>query len=260
LRKIASGLAVAMVTIPAAPAMASQAPATPAVQPATVSSLVTEPPSPVTSSPAAGRGGDFIAHGVKIRATPRLNGYVRGHGNPGDGYTWNGGQSFADPVTCPNGDVLDHWTYVINNRTKVEGYVSDCFIKETTRSSISTTSSASAARRHRPARATSGEWWNLRTVEQEEAIGTLWYRPDGTWHANIRDAPVGSEVMGQEEHGSRGERASVPMGESSVNTKDWYGHGSFRVCIQLPARPQVCSTYADPGARSQPSTALPPTT
>ena len=253
MRKIASSLAIAMAMTPAAPAMAARAPDTPAVQPASVSPLVAGPLAPVTSAPAAGRGGDFIAHGVKIRATPRLDGYVRGHGNPGDGYTWNGGQSFADPVTCPNGDVLDHWTYVINNRTKVEGYVSDCFIKEHTRFSISTTASASAG--HQPAYAATGQWWNLRTVEQEDAIGTLWYRPDGIWHANIRDAPVGAEVSGQEEHGSRGERATVPMGESSVNTKDWYGHGSFRVCIQLPARTQVCSTYVNPGARPQPNTA-----
>ncbi|GAA4131402.1 hypothetical protein GCM10022416_10070 [Actinomadura keratinilytica] len=85
---------------------------------------------PVGAAHADPPKGDFIARGVKIRAAPRLNAPVRGHGNPGDGFTWNGGQSFADPVTCPNGEVKDHWTYVINNRTKVEGYVSDCFIKE----------------------------------------------------------------------------------------------------------------------------------
>ncbi|GAA4064297.1 hypothetical protein [Actinomadura miaoliensis] len=96
-----------------------------------IASLVAGLLSPVPAAQAAdGRGGDFTAHGVKIRAVPRLNGHVRGHGNPGDGFTWNSGQSFADPVTCPNGEVKDHWTYVINNRTKVEGYVSDCFIRE----------------------------------------------------------------------------------------------------------------------------------
>ncbi|MEV0660794.1 hypothetical protein ACIBI3_11495 [Actinomadura luteofluorescens] len=98
--------------------------------------------------------------------------------------------------------------------------------------------------------AASSPWWALRTVQQEDAIGTLWYRPgDRSWHADIRDAPVGSEVSGQEEYGSRGARATVPMGASSVNTADWFGGGSFRVCVQLPARPQACSTYANPEAR-----------
>ncbi|MEU9838567.1 hypothetical protein AB0C69_05015 [Actinomadura sp. NPDC048032] len=112
--KTVSALAVAITAIPAAPAMASPAPAARHAAPARV----------------ADRTGDFTVPGVRIRATPRLDGRVRGIGNPGDGYTWNGGQSFADPVTCPNGDVKDHWTYVINNRTRVEGYVSDCFIQE----------------------------------------------------------------------------------------------------------------------------------
>ncbi|MGW2310061.1 hypothetical protein [Actinomadura luteofluorescens] len=116
--KIVSAVAVVIAAIPATPAMASPAHAAPAAGRAAVPAR------------AADIGGDFTEPGVRIRATPRLNGYVRGLGNPGDGYTWNGGQSFADPVTCPNGDVKDHWTYVINNRTRVEGYVSDCFIRE----------------------------------------------------------------------------------------------------------------------------------
>ncbi|MEU9838568.1 hypothetical protein AB0C69_05020 [Actinomadura sp. NPDC048032] len=119
---------------------------------------------------------------------------------------------------------------------------------------------ASAGREHRPAPSALGgwagtgsraaPWWALRTVRQEDAVGTLWYHPgQRSWHADIRDAPVGSEVSGQEEHGSRGERATVPMGASSVNTPDWFGGGSFRVCVQLPARPRVCSTYANPEGR-----------
>ncbi|MGW7418039.1 hypothetical protein [Streptomyces sp. NPDC054863] len=86
----------------------------------------------LTPSPAAAADpqGDFTAHGVKIRSGYTLNSRVRGHGNPGDGFTWMGGQSTgADPVTCPDGRVDDHWTYVHNNRTGVEGYVSDCFIR-----------------------------------------------------------------------------------------------------------------------------------
>lgn len=42
-----------------------------------------------------------------------------------------GGQSTgADEVRCPDGQVKDHWTYIHNNRTGVEGYVSDCFIRQ----------------------------------------------------------------------------------------------------------------------------------
>ncbi|MEV4000718.1 hypothetical protein [Actinomadura sp. NPDC049753] len=121
---------------------------------------------------------------------------------------------------------------------------------------------ASAGREHRPTPAALGgwagtgsrtaPWWALRTVRQEDAVGTLWYHPgERSWHADIRDAPVGSEVSGQEEHGTRGERATVPMGASSVNTPDWFGGGSFRVCVQLPARPRACSTYANPEGRAR---------
>ncbi|MGI5207522.1 hypothetical protein ACQEU6_38840 [Spirillospora sp. CA-108201] len=121
---------------------------------------------------------------------------------------------------------------------------------------------ASAGREHPPVPSARGKstntgtkaspWWALRTVKQEDATGTLWYRPgDRSWHADIRDAPVGSEVSGQEEYGSRGSRATVPMGASSVNTGDWFGGGSFRVCVQLPARPPACSTYANPEAEKR---------
>ncbi|GGT95037.1 hypothetical protein [Actinomadura citrea] len=116
--KTVSALAVAVAAIPATPAPAAQAQAPPAARRAGAPARV------------ADIGGDFTEPGVRIRATPRLNGRVRGLGNPGDRYTWNGGQSFADPVTCSNGDVKDHWTYLINNRTRVQGYVSDCFVKE----------------------------------------------------------------------------------------------------------------------------------
>jgi hypothetical protein len=123
-----------------------------------------------------------------------------------------------------------------------------------------TTPAAPAGRELRPAPsarqgpagtpAKASPWLALRTVRQEDAVGTLWFRPgDRSWHADIRDAPVGSEVSGQEEYGSRGARATVPMGASSVNTPDWFGGGSFRVCVQLPARPLACSTYANPEAR-----------
>ncbi|MFD8825378.1 hypothetical protein ACFV1C_23890 [Streptomyces sp. NPDC059605] len=75
--------------------------------------------------------GDFTATGVRIHSGYKLDSPVRGHGNPGDGYTWMGGQSTgADEVRCPDGQVKDHWTYIHNNRTGVEGYVSDCFIRE----------------------------------------------------------------------------------------------------------------------------------
>jgi hypothetical protein len=75
--------------------------------------------------------GDFTATGVRIHSSYRVNSTVRGHGNPGDGYTWMGGQdSSADNVRCPDGQTNDHWTYVHDNRTGVEGYVSNCFIRE----------------------------------------------------------------------------------------------------------------------------------
>ncbi|MGI5207521.1 hypothetical protein ACQEU6_38835 [Spirillospora sp. CA-108201] len=119
--KIVSALAAAVAAIPATPAAAAGPQAAPVVRRADAPARV------------ADIGGDFTEPGVRIRATPRLDGRVRGLGNPGDGYTWNGGQSFADPVTCSNGDVKDHWTYVINNRTRVEGYVSDCFVRENRR-------------------------------------------------------------------------------------------------------------------------------
>ncbi|MET9718678.1 hypothetical protein ABZZ46_25120 [Streptomyces rochei] len=84
------------------------------------------------SSPAgaAPRQGDFTATGVKIHESYSTTSSARGHGNPGDGYTWMGGQANAEAVPCPDGSVKDHWTYIHNNRTGVEGYVSDCFIKE----------------------------------------------------------------------------------------------------------------------------------
>ncbi|NDU72764.1 hypothetical protein GWI34_08995 [Actinomadura sp. DSM 109109] len=111
-------------------------------------------------------------------------------------------------------------------------------------------SAPSAHQRQADTDAKGSPWLRLRTVQQEDAVGTLWFRPgDRSWHADIRDAPVGSEVSGQEEYGSRGARATVPMGASSVNTPDWFGGGSFRVCVQLPARPQACSTYVNPEAR-----------
>ncbi|MGI5163897.1 hypothetical protein ACQEU3_06030 [Spirillospora sp. CA-253888] len=96
---------------------------------AAVSALAVGVLLPAVPAWAAAPGGDFTGHGVKIRETPRLNGKVRGHGNPGDRYTWHGGHGTADAVTCPNGEVKDHWTYVVNNRTRVHGFVSDCFIR-----------------------------------------------------------------------------------------------------------------------------------
>ncbi|MEU4484419.1 hypothetical protein [Streptomyces purpurascens] len=83
-----------------------------------------------TAIAAAPPQGDFTARGVKIHSGYSTTSSVRGHGNPGDGYTHMGGQSNAESVPCPDGSVKDHWTYVHNNRTGVEGYVSDCFIRE----------------------------------------------------------------------------------------------------------------------------------
>ncbi|MFE2280041.1 hypothetical protein ACFXAE_22980 [Streptomyces sp. NPDC059454] len=83
--------------------------------------------APATAAPPQG---DFTATGVKIHVSYSTTSFARGHGNPGDGYTWLGGQSNAEAVPCPDGSVKDHWTYVHNNRTGVEGYVSDCFIRE----------------------------------------------------------------------------------------------------------------------------------
>ncbi|MEU4490191.1 hypothetical protein AB0H94_35870 [Streptomyces purpurascens] len=83
--------------------------------------------SPATAAPPQG---DFTATGVRIHSSYSTTSSVKGHGNPGDGYTWMGGQSNAEAVPCPDGSVKDHWTYVHNNRTGVEGYVSDCFIRE----------------------------------------------------------------------------------------------------------------------------------
>ncbi|WP_155885053.1 hypothetical protein [Actinomadura flavalba] len=114
----AASLTVGTALLTPAPANAAPVPLRPA--PAAV-------PDGAMAGPPTG---DFTVRGVRIRATPRRDGHVRGHGNPGDRYTWNGGQHWADQVTCPNGEVKDHWTYVINNRTKVEGYVSDCYIRE----------------------------------------------------------------------------------------------------------------------------------
>ncbi|MFF7311592.1 hypothetical protein [Streptomyces sp. NPDC008137] len=84
------------------------------------------------SSPAAAAPpqGDFTATGVRIHSSYSTTSSVKGHGNPGDGYTWMGGQSNAEAVPCPDGSVKDHWTYGHNNRTGIEGYVSDCFIRE----------------------------------------------------------------------------------------------------------------------------------
>ncbi|MFE9609925.1 hypothetical protein [Streptomyces sp. NPDC006012] len=94
----------------------------------TLLSVLSAPGAAIAADPPRG---DFTATGVKIHSGYKLDSSVRGHGNPGDGYTWMGGQSTgADEVRCPDGQVKDHWTYIHNNRTGVEGYVSDCFIRE----------------------------------------------------------------------------------------------------------------------------------
>jgi hypothetical protein len=51
-------------------------------------------------------------------------------GNPGDGYIWDGGQNGngATPVVCPDVHTEYNWTYVIDKRTNVQGYVSSCYV------------------------------------------------------------------------------------------------------------------------------------
>ncbi|MFJ8053640.1 hypothetical protein [Streptomyces luteogriseus] len=65
---------------------------------------------------------------MRIHSSFSTTSSVEGHGNPERRVHLEDGQTNAEAVPCPDGSVQDHWTYVHNNRTGVEGYVSGCFI------------------------------------------------------------------------------------------------------------------------------------
>ncbi|MCI2423814.1 hypothetical protein MOQ72_41060 [Saccharopolyspora sp. K220] len=73
------------------------------------------------------RAGDFLVPGVRIRSAPNTSAPARGEGNPGDNAT-SRQPVIGESVRCPDGSANSEWFEVTNRRTRVNGFVSGCYL------------------------------------------------------------------------------------------------------------------------------------
>jgi hypothetical protein len=70
---------------------------------------------------------DFQVTGVRIRSGPSTSSAVRGMGNPGEHASRH--RSVAgEAITCPDGRSTTEWFHITDRRTRVDGYVSACYV------------------------------------------------------------------------------------------------------------------------------------
>lgn len=65
---------------------------------------------------------------MRIRTRAALDATVVGLGQPGDGITRGERGVTGPPVVCANGDTNSFWIEITNNRTRVRGWVSFCYV------------------------------------------------------------------------------------------------------------------------------------
>lgn len=99
---------------------------------ATAAMATAATPEPATAATAAAPCGqswdaDFNTNGVNIRRGPGFGYGIVGAGYVGDKIDICGSTS-GDFVDCGNGRRTDWWDLIINRRTGVQGYVSECFV------------------------------------------------------------------------------------------------------------------------------------
>ncbi|RRO15404.1 hypothetical protein EIL87_15165 [Saccharopolyspora rhizosphaerae] len=71
--------------------------------------------------------GDFLAFGTRIRTEPRTSSSVRGIGNPGDRATIHR-RVEGESIDCGDGRTSSQWVDITDERSRVSGFVSGCFI------------------------------------------------------------------------------------------------------------------------------------